>query len=95
MGMTMYDRHCESHNLVPYLVFSPVGLGRAPFSPKQPGQVEQGEADVEKADLIAKDIGDHQLADEAARSEQGSVGAVEVVGGSTSWEVVKAADVAP
>eukprot|EP00913_Durusdinium_trenchii_P015999 g15036.t1 len=28
------------------------------------GQVEQGEADVEKADLIAKDIGDHQLADE-------------------------------
>ncbi|CAK8995192.1 Tetratricopeptide repeat protein 28 (TPR repeat protein 28) (TPR repeat-containing big gene cloned at Keio) [Durusdinium trenchii] len=57
------------------------------------GQVEQGEADVEKADLIAKDIGDHQLADEAARSEQGSVGAVEVVGGSTSWEVVKAADV--
>ena len=30
----------------------------------RPGQVEEGEADVEKADLIAKDIGDHQLADE-------------------------------
>lgn len=28
------------------------------------GQAEEGEADVEKADLIAKDIGDHQLADE-------------------------------
>lgn len=28
------------------------------------GQVEEGEADVERADMIAKDIGDHQLADE-------------------------------
>ena len=28
------------------------------------GQEEAGAADVEKADLIAKDIGDHQLADE-------------------------------
>ena len=32
-----------------------------------PGQVEEGEADVERADMIAKDIGDHQLADEAPR----------------------------
>ena len=35
------------------------------------GQKEQGEADVERADLIAKDIGDHQLADEAGLGAYG------------------------
>ena len=39
------------------------------FRSNRPGQAEEGEADVEKADLIAKDIGDHQLADEVRYSE--------------------------
>ena len=41
----------------------PAGSRRC-FRSNRPGQAEEGEADVEKADLIAKDIGDHQLADE-------------------------------
>ena len=36
----------------------------AEYPDSWPGQVAEGEADVEKADMIAKDIGDHQLADE-------------------------------
>lgn len=43
----------------------PAGSRRC-FRSNRPGQAEEGEADVEKADLIAKDIGDHQLADEVA-----------------------------
>ena len=34
------------------------------FARTDQAKPRKGEADVEKADLIAKDIGDHQLADE-------------------------------